>query len=161
MIRNIIHWFETHRTLSVLLVLANLALVLYPRFNRHELAIIRPLVGLHEGEVSCDVQAYMNFTEYFRHSMPLDSTSIPYSYRPMVPYLASLLPLDPLLGIISINILSVLIAAISIYFILKKDGASFGAAIAGCLLWVISFPVFYYTSSGNIDAAVVCVISLF
>ncbi len=157
---DIIRWFDTHRKLSLVVVLAAACVVLYPRFNRNDIAIIRPFVGLKPGEVSPDIQNYMNFADYFKHTMPLNSVSIPYSYRPLVPFLASLMPTDSLLGLIIVNIFSLLLSVISIFFILKKLEYPYGFRIAGCLLYIISFPVLYYVSSGYLDSTALLIIFL-
>jgi hypothetical protein len=159
-VRNLIVWFERHKKISILIVLASIVIAVYPRFNRHDIAIIRPFVGLKAGEVSPDIKNYVNFTEYFKGKLPLDSTSVPYSYRPLVPFLASLLPTDSLLGIVIINIAALLLSVLSIFFILKKEHFSFGLRTIGCLLYIFSFPVFYYVSAGYIDSSALCIICL-
>jgi hypothetical protein len=159
-IPRVIHWFETHRVLSIIVLAASIVLVLYPRFNRHDIAIIRPFVGLQEGEVSPDIQNYINFTEYFKHKLPLDSVGVPYNYRPALPFVASLLPTDSLLGMIIVNIAALCLSTVSIFLVLQKERFSFGWCIAGCLLYIISFPVFYYVSSGYLDSSALLIICL-
>jgi hypothetical protein len=152
MIRRIVSWFETHKALSILLVVASLALVLYPRFNRNDIGIIKDFSGLKPGEFSPDTYNYMNFVGYFRHTMPLDSVGIPFNFRPLTPYLSSLLPYDAFTSINIINLISLILSVICIFFIVKKYSFSFGYCIIGCLLFIYSFPFFYYGAVGNVDS---------
>ena len=85
LVPRVIHWFETHRLLSILLVITSLALVLSLRFNRNDVGIIKSFSGLKAGELSPDTHNYLNFVEYFKHNMSLDSVSAPFSFRPLTP----------------------------------------------------------------------------
>lgn len=134
--------------------------MIYPRFNRQDIAIVKPFVGGQEGTLSPDVHNYVNFTEHFKGHLPLDSVISPFNFRPTVPYLASILPVDSLLGIVFVNIFAAIIAIFSIYFILKHHHFEFGLRIIGCLLFIVSFPMMYYTPAGYIDASAICMISL-
>ncbi len=159
-IPRVVQWFETHRKISIIIVFASLAIVLYPRFNRNDIGLIKPFVGLSEGEISPDVHNYINFTEYFRHTMPLDSVGPPFSFRPLAPYLASLLPHSPMTDINIINTISLFLTVICIYLILKRYSFSFGFCILGGLLFVWSFPVFYYGAVGYIDTPAIFMTAL-
>lgn len=160
LIPRMIHWFETHRKISILLVFVSLTLVLYPRFNRQDIGIIKSFAGLKPGVFPPDTYQYMNFVEYFRHTMPIDSIGPPFSFRPAAPYLASLLPYDSLTGIDIVNVISLFLAVICIFYILKKYSFSFGFCIAGCLLFIFSFPVFYYGAVGYIDSPAIFMVCL-
>ncbi len=152
LIGKLIDWFDSHKKISILLVFVCLALILFLRFNRNDIGIIKSFSGLKPGELSPDNHNYMNFTEYFRHKMPLDSVGAPFSFRPLTPYLASLLPYDSFTALNIINLIVLFLSVICIFFILKKYSFSFGFCIAGCLLYILSFPLFYYGAVGNIDS---------
>jgi hypothetical protein len=132
--------------------------MIFPRFNGNDIALIRPFVGLEQGVLSPDVQNYVNFTEYFKGTLPIDSVEKPFSYRPAVPFLASLLPTDSLLGIVIVNVFAAVISILCVFLLLKYHGFEFGFRIIGCLLFTISFPLMYYSSAGYIDTSAICVI---
>lgn len=152
-------WIEAHKKLAVLLTLVSLILIVYPRFNGEDISLIRPIVGSTPADI-VDIHNYVQFSNFFKDQVPLDSVLAPYSYRPLVPFVASLLPSTSLKSISQVNVFALLISVICIYFILKRHGFRFGLRILGCLLYIFSFPVFYYGSAGYIDATALSIIAL-
>ncbi|MEI6167582.1 MAG: hypothetical protein WCS52_10330 [bacterium] len=153
-------FFKLHKTLAVTLVVMSLPLVLYPRFNRQDVQLIQPLIGTRAGEVQIDMKCYLNFVNYFRGQLPLESVTPPFSYRPLVPYLASRLPFDPFLSFNLVNVLALCLTPPVIFFMFRKMGFAFEYGIAACLLYTLSFPVFYYGPSGYIDATAMLIMFL-
>jgi hypothetical protein len=94
----------------------------------------------------------MHFVEYFRGETALDSCHAPFSFRPLVPFTASLLSFKPMTSINIVNSFSIILAVIFIWFTLKKLGFAFEYRIIGGLLFTISFPTLYYSTTGYIDA---------
>lgn len=141
------------------ILLVSFVIIVYPRFNGNDIGLIKPFVGGQEGVRSPDVQNYINYTNYFHGTLPIDSLEAPFSYRPAVPFLASLLPLPPLTAVVMVNILASLISVVCIYYLLTHHGFHHGLCMIGCLLFIVSFPLMYYSSAGYIDASAICVIT--
>ncbi len=148
----ILDFFKKNKVVAILILLTSIPLVLYPRFDMQDIAIIRPFVGVPKGELTTDQRNYLNYVEYFRGNMPLDSCHAPYSFRPLVPFTASLLPFRAMTSINILNTFSVILTVILIWFTLQKLGFPFELRVIGGLLFVISFPTFYYSTTGHIDA---------
>lgn len=140
------------KILLMLLLFVSIPLILFPRFDMQDIPLIRPFVGLHNGELSPDQRNYINFVEYFRNNMPLDSCHAPYSFRPAVPFTASLLDFKPMTSINIINSISIILSVIFIWLTLKALNFSYEMKILGSLLFVVSFPTFYYSTTGYVDA---------
>jgi hypothetical protein len=119
----------------------------------HDIALVKPFVGVAKGEYSIDQRNYMNFVEYFRGNMPLDSVRSPYSFRPVVPYVASFLPFEAMTSINVLNTFIIILTCFLVWFILHKLDFEFEYRILGGLLFIVSFPVFYYATTGYVDAA--------
>ncbi len=148
-----------------------LLLVSIPRFNRNDMGILEKFTqddglsysndeGVSIEKLPLDAYQYILITEYFRGKSTIDLIQKPYSDRPLVPIIASILPFDPMT---SINILNFLFMLASLYFIYKTIsllGFSEYLLLIGCLLFIFSFPTFYYGVIGNIDPAVIFLLSL-
>jgi len=153
-------FIRNHRVLAVLLVVVGLACTLYPRFNRQDPPFIQPLVGTGRGEVQIDMKHYLNLVGYFRGTQALETVAPPFAYRPLVPYLASRLPWDPLLSFNLVNVAAISLTLPVIFFMFGRMGFAFEYRIIGCLLYAVSFPVFYYGPSGYLDATAMLIIFL-
>ncbi len=130
-----------------------LIVVSLPRFNWRNLP--EPL-NQFVGAKPFDVEQYEKYVEFFRGDISLkDELEAPFSYRPFVPFLASILPFDALTSINIINLLIISIGLIHLSLLLKHFGFDEKLISIGCLLFIFSFPLFYYTTSGYIDASVV------
>ena len=75
---------------TILLFLA-LVVVCLPRFNRND----RLLGGIPGRAGDNDSAHYVAMTEVYRGDRPVLSPEAPFTYRPLVPFVASLLPLNP------------------------------------------------------------------
>ena len=147
----IISYINKHKLLSLVLVLMLLALILYPRFNMQDISIIRSYTGVESGEMTPDQKNYYNFTEYFKGHKELNTVWAPFSYRPLMPFAASLLPFDSMLSMSIVNVIANLLTLLLIYLILKKLKFDFAYRIIGLLLFIVSFPLLYYGSSGFLE----------
>lgn len=131
-------------------------LITVPRFNKREAAID----SLTNNTLSnnFDSDEYVNMVKYFRGTIATgDKLDPPYTYRILVPLMAAPLPFSP---ITSINLLSLLAIFISVYLLEKiLTLLNFNAIykFAGCLLYIISFPVFYYSVTGNLDTVLLSI----
>jgi hypothetical protein len=127
-------------TLSLLLILLCL-----PRFNRNPLIIKR---GLD------DAAYYIAYVEYFRGETPSTILAPASNWRPLIPFLSSLLPFSPLTSINIINIVCLLATLMIFNKILSLLNVKENLIWAGGLMFVLSFPVFYYSTIGYIDPGV-------
>ncbi|OGU56448.1 MAG: hypothetical protein A2X64_03285 [Ignavibacteria bacterium GWF2_33_9] len=149
----VLNFFDRNHAIAWIILAISIPAILYPRFNMQDIAIVRPFVGVHNGELTIDQQNYLHFVQYFRGEVPLDSVHAPYSFRPLIPFTASLMPFsDAMTSINLVNTFSVMLTVLLIILTLKKLGYSFGIRICGALLYVISFPTLYYSTTGHIDA---------
>jgi hypothetical protein len=128
-------------------------LVALPRFNWRDLP--HPL-NQFVGEKPFDVEQYEKYVEYFRGNKNLaDELEGPFSYRPLVPLLASLLPYEPLTSVNLVNYFFLTLGLIYLIKLLLKLGFNEKEIIIGNLIFIISFPLFYYATSGYIDASLI------
>jgi len=140
----------------------SVALVAYPRFDRQDASIIKELVGQHNGHaLPGDSPYYTNYVEYFRGKAPIDSVILPFRYRPLVPFIASLLPVkSPMTSINIINLLALYITVLYLFLLLRALGFCFNYALCGSFMFTISFPVFYYGTVGCIDPVIICLLTI-
>lgn len=134
-------------------------LITIPRFNKRE-AGMSSLTNKTLNN-NFDSDEYVNMVKYFRGNLaPGDKLDPPYTYRILVPLMAAPLPFNP---ITSINLLSVLAIFLSVYLlekILTILNFDTKYKFAGSLLYIISFPVFYYSVTGNLDTVLLLVFFL-
>lgn len=124
-----------------------------PRFNWRPLPY--PLESF-VGTKPFDIEQYEKYVEYFRGNINLISElEGPFSYRPLVPYLASFLPFDAITSINIINLLFLSIGLSYLYKLLIQLGFLENAVITGLIIFIVSFPVFYYASCGYIDSSLI------
>ncbi len=141
------------KTYKLTLFLILLVLVALPRFNWRELPHpLNKFVGIKP----FDIEQYEIYVKYFRGEKKLaDQLEGPFSYRPFVPFVASFLPFDPLT---SINITNLIFVSIGLIFLIKlliKLEFNDREITIGSLIFIFSFPLFYYTTSGYIDASLI------
>lgn len=128
-------------------------LIALPRFNWGDLP--QPL-NKFVGEKPFDVEQYEKYVEYFRGNKNLtNELEGPFSYRPLVPLLASLLPFEPLTSINLVNLFSLTLGLIYLIKLLLKLGFNEKEIVIGSLIFIFSFPLFYYATSGYIDASLI------
>lgn len=146
--------FKLWKYLSFLLLL----LILFPRFNQQNLGPVKKLVGNkgHLGEYSYDVNSYISNVKYFRtHDSNDENLVPPFTYRVLPTYIASTLPFNEITSINIINLFFHFIALILIDLILLKLNFSPGSISLSRLLYIFSFPVFYFGTSGHVDPAII------
>jgi len=130
-----------------------LVLVCLPRFNRmwdpgslRGAAAIDAPVG-HP----IDVEGYARLVRYFRGDLPAAALIAPFCYRPLGPALAAGLPAAPVTAINLVNLASLA----GVVWLLDAVGGLAGLRSRGQwavgLLFVFSFPTFYYGTIGFID----------
>jgi hypothetical protein len=128
-------------------------LVALPRFNWRDLP--QPF-NQFVGEKPFDVKQYEKYVEYFRGDKNLtNELEGPFSYRPLVPLLASLFPFKPLTSLNLVNLLFLTLSLIYLIKLQRELGFNEKEIIIGNLIFIFSFPLFYYATSGYIDASLV------
>lgn len=129
-----------------------LIIVTLPRFNWGEIGSLKSFVG----SKPFDIEQYETYTEYFKGDKEKGSEMEgPFAYRPLVPLLASFLPFDALTSINLVNLLFLIIALYPLAGILKLFKLDGNYILIGELLFIFSFPVFYYGTSGYIDSVLI------
>lgn len=127
-----------------------------PRFNQNNFSIVKKLVGNngHLGEYSIDTQNYINIIEYMRgdDSQLLNKQiNQPYTYRVLPLFISSLLPFESFTSLNFLSLLSLLIALFFQYKILAINRINNNIKILASFFFTISFPVFYFGTSGFVD----------
>jgi len=133
-----------------LYILLALAAVLFLRFNRQDL-LIKDAVGIIGG----DHHQYYALVDYFRGEAPFWYADAPFNKRLLVPLLASVLPFER--GF-SLNLINAILLYLGFAFAFRTISRQFvppKVAFYIVLLHIFSFPVFYYSVVGFIDASLV------
>jgi len=132
-------------------------LVCLPRFNKQDLFGLSKITYVNENKINkgvigfSDDMAYVDVVKKIRGEANLKYANAPYLYRILPTYLASILPFNALT---SINVLNLLSNVISVWIYLQIFNLlKFSSKIKKILLslYVFSFPIFYYSTTGLID----------
>jgi hypothetical protein len=131
-----------------------------PRFNQTQtiFGTIRT-----SAEHNADAVSYRSMVRYFRSDALGPEVTAPFGYRVLAPYLASLLPFDEVTALSTINVL--FLSASLAFVLLTVRGRAYPSldayepAVLAGLLYSLSFPVLWYTTSGFIDAVALCFIA--
>ncbi|MCX7727548.1 MAG: hypothetical protein N2053_11955 [Chitinispirillaceae bacterium] len=157
--------------MSILLVIVTLF-----RFNRHDIWILNKITGgenfsfvAENGKIykklSLDSYNYLLFVRFFRtvNTSRLKQQNLPippFSYRPLGPFVASFLPFDEMTSLNIINLLALIITLFFLKLILIKTGVSLLSQVLALLMFIISFPVFYYGTIGYIDPLLIMFLAI-
>jgi hypothetical protein len=150
------------------LLFVSLAIVALPRFNRSDWGFIRDLSGKDEysyetaeglvyRDLPRDVAQYMEYVDFLRGRRQ-EPPSAPFSYRPFVPLVASLLPLEPMSAINIVNMMMLGIGLVFFRLALMDFGNSHRASFIGCFIFILSFPTFFYSTIGFVDGSLMGVL---
>jgi hypothetical protein len=143
------------------LVLA-VGLVSFPRFDRQDLGPIKKFSGKIDGEASLgDAIYYMNYVDYFRGERDIEDVDLPFRYRPLVPLIASVLPIEsPMTALNIVNLIALYITILLLFLLLEHLGFGFRYCVIGCFLYAVSFPVFYMSTTGYLEACAMCLMTI-
>lgn len=132
-------------------------LVCMPRFDRND-ALISGVTG---GETLLDNDSahYVSMVDIFRGDEPLLQPDAPFTYRPLVPYIASFIPLPSLTAINVLNVISLWAAALLLGRLLMMQGMGIVGTNVLLIAFAFSFPVFYYGAIGYIDPVIIGMLS--
>jgi len=120
------------------------------RFNRNNAIVNRPLN---------DARYFIAYVEHFRGETPSDVIRPASNWRMLVPFIAASLPLEPLTAINIINQILLLLSMFMLYHSMLYLKISKGYIWLGLMLFSVSFPAFYYTTIGYVDAGVMFFVS--
>lgn len=137
-----------------------LIIISIPRFNRQDIGLQGTTELGAANKRTSDVAQYINMVKYFRDEVPASELNSPFSSRPLVPYLASLLPLDEMTSLNIINFISLYLSIIILFKILTILNFSDRMKMLGCLMFIVSFPTFYYGVIGITDPVLILFIML-
>lgn len=132
---------------NLLLLLVVLIVVCLPRFDRED-ELVQGAVG---SGMANDSAQYIAMTDIFSGKTPAAQPWAPFTYRPLVPYLASLLPLPSMTAINVLNVGALWVALGLLGSQLLAIGLPLRASMVLLLSFTISFPVFYYGAIGYVD----------
>ncbi|MEX0966108.1 MAG: hypothetical protein WD077_02645 [Bacteroidia bacterium] len=102
-----------------------------------------------------DSAYYEAMVSYFRSGKIFERLSDPFVYRPLLPFLASLLPFDPLTAINLMNVIFLFLSVLLLQLISVHFRFSLVLALLGNLFFVLSFPLFYYGTIGLIEPGLI------
>jgi len=139
-----------------LLVLFLILIVCLPRFDRNDF-LMQEIVG---SDMENDSMQYVAMTDAFKGETPQLVPTAPFTYRTLVPYLASLLPLPSITAIDVINILVLWLGTILLGQILLRHGLNQRDTLLILATFVVSFPVFYYGAIGYVDTAFIGLLAI-
>lgn len=131
-----------------------LLIVALPRFNVRDSGPFKRYTASATATpygLPLDVEGYRRLSEYFRGQTPADSLIPPFCFRPLVPLTASLLPVDSHTAINLINLASLFGVVVVLDRLMRHLGFGSRARVVGSLLFIVSFPTFYYGTLGFVD----------
>lgn len=134
-----------------LFLLIIIVIVCAIRFDRNDF-FIDQYTG---AEIDSDAVEYIVLVESFRGQAVGESPTAPFTYRPLVPFIASFIPLPAMTSINVVNILALWLSAIFLSRILIDIGLTRQSSNIVLALYLVSFPVFYYGAIGYLDPALI------
>ena len=130
-------------------------LVSLPRFNRNQLIFKRP---------QADMEIHTAMVKYYNtgniDEIILSKNSIAANWRPLFPFLASLIPFNAITSLSILGIFSIFISVIFIKKILNILSLPKSIIYQSLYIFIFSFPVFYYTTIGYVDPGLIMMISI-
>lgn len=141
----------------VTLLLVAVVAVTAPRFDQRDIGPLASLTGTESDGNLGDAAQYIRYVEVIRgeaETLP----PAPFRYRPLAPLLAAPLPFEPMTAINVVNVAALTAGALALFVMLRRLGTADRAALAGSLLFVVSFPTFYYGAIGYVDPLAIAVV---
>lgn len=137
-------------------------LVCIPRFNQINLWILKDIVGNkgHMGDFNIDTLNYLDMIAFFRGEIELENSIIsqPYSYRIFPILIAAILPFEALTSLNIINLICNMMSLALILGIFKHLKVNKGIRILTTPLFIFSFPLFYFGTSGVVDPMLISIL---
>jgi len=146
---------------QTIIILVSLIIISIPRFNWDEFCNVNALIGREKSKKTLDVNQYIAYTEYFRGKSNMQSQLLePFTYRPFVPFLASFLPFKAITSINLVNLIALMLTVFVLQKLLKEFNFSRRYIFYGEILFVYSFPVFYYSTLGYVDPVLILFLTM-
>ena len=98
-----------------------------------------------------DVEGYVRLVKYFRGEAAAGELIGPFSSRPLGPALAAAIPVEPITALNLVNLASLIVTLWLLDATCGLLGLGSRARWAAALLFVLSFPTFYYGTIGFVD----------
>lgn len=136
--------------MTALVLLMALIAVITPRFDQRDLGPVESITGTEAGGNLGDAANYVRFVEAIRGDVE-ELPPAPFRYRPLTPVFAAPLPLDAMTALNVVNVLALAASTMGMWWILAALGSPGRLRMLGCLLFVVSFPTFYYGTIGYVD----------
>jgi len=136
-----------------------LLVVVAPRFDRNDLGPLESWTGGGDGPGLADATNYVRYVEVLRGDAD-ELPPAPFRYRPLTPVLAAPLPFEPLTSINVVNVAALALATVGISWTLATLGVGERRRTIGALLFIVSFPTFYYGTIGYVDPLAVALVIL-
>lgn len=115
----------------------------------------------HFGWGYSDSLRYIKMVEYFRGNAEFKELVTPFAYRPLVPFIVSILPVDDIRqGFGIVNTTALFLSSLIMFLFLRSLAFSTMESYFGSVLTVVSFPAFYHGPSAGTDAVGFLVIIL-
>lgn len=150
-----------------IILFVSLLIISFPRFNQQDIGPIKKFTGEPFDEFKAkgyfllgDAPHYIELVKYFKGDIAQKSLHVPFAYRPLVPLLCVLLPFEPLTSINLLNLVWLSGSVILLYQILGLLNFSAQYSLAGCYMFVVSFGIFWYSTTGFIDPGFIFVLLL-
>lgn len=102
----------------------------------------------------------MEVVGYFRGNLPSSALDEPWAYRPLAPFLASLLPAEPLTALNILNMAALAVSVTCIVLIVRNAGMSGRYQLLAGMMFAVSFPTFWYGAIGYVDPVALAFISV-
>lgn len=141
---------------SKLFLLLLIVIVCLPRFDRNDF-LIQDMVGSGMGN---DSSQYVAMADGFKGETPRITPTAPFTYRALVPYLASFLPLPSMTAINVINVLTLWLGTNLLAQLLVQQGMKQAHALLVMVAFIVSFPVFYYGAIGYLDTTFIGLLAI-
>ena len=141
--------------MSILLILVTL-----PRFDKQDKLGIKnysykeKLAKKDSIETFSDDIAYVDIVKKLRGDNSVEHAQVPYTYRHFSPQIAAKLPFKALTSLNLVNLTSLIFTLFVYIQILTHFKLSYKTIFITLLTYVVSFPVFYYSTTGLVDPTV-------
>jgi hypothetical protein len=148
----------------VLALSALLVLVCIPRFNMWDPGPLRAMTAAARTATEfghpIDVEGYARLVRYLRGEVEAGALIAPFCHRPLGPGLAAALPAAPITAINLVNLASLIAALWLLDAITGLVAPGPRARWLAGLMFVVSFPAFYYGTIGFVDPVALATASL-
>jgi len=103
---------------------------------------------------------YLLLVQWFRGQLETSDLIAPFSYRPLVPLVVSILPFDPLFGFYIVNSVSLVCLSFLLYLICRHFGFARVPSTIAISLCMMSHPVMGYGTAVLVDTVAMMMIAL-